>query len=142
MRVLGLDVGAKRIGVAVSDALGTVAQPLVTLERGEVERGARELRDLLEQYDVGRIVVGLPTSMDGREGEAATSMRAFARALEKRVEVPVATWDERLTTAIADAALIQGGVRREARKRKRDMVAATLILQSYLDHQRVGEPGP
>jgi putative Holliday junction resolvase len=130
-RVMGLDVGGKRIGVAVSDELGLIATPV-----GFVTRGARdrdELRKLVARWGVARLVVGLPTGLSGREGPQAAEVRAFADALAADLGLPLAYWDERLTTAIAERALIESGRRRERRKEQIDAVAAAVMLQSYLD---------
>jgi putative Holliday junction resolvase len=130
-RVMGLDVGGKRIGVAVSDELGLIATPV-----GFVTRGARdrdELRKLVARWGVARLVVGLPTGLSGREGPQAAEVRAFADALAADLGLPLDYWDERLTTAIAERALIESGRRRERRKEQVDAVAAAIMLQSYLD---------
>lgn len=132
-RLIGLDVGERRIGVAVSDELGLIASPVesVDLKRDGIEA----LHALINQYDPERIIVGLPTGLSGREGPQAASVRAFARELEATSGRKVTLWDERLTTAIAERSLIETGHRRQRRKERIDAVAAALILQSYLDAQ-------
>lgn len=133
-RLIGLDVGGRRVGVAVSDELGLVASPVeaVDLKRG----GMAKLREVIERYDPEAIVVGLPTGLSGREGPQAAAVREFAARLQAIVERPIAFWDERLTTFIAEQALIETGHRRRERKGRVDAVAASLILQSYLEHHR------
>jgi len=128
---MALDVGARRVGVAVSDELGMIASPVesVDLKRDGLER----LRMLIERYQPARLVVGLPRSMRGGEGMQAAETRAFAKELEADTGVPVTYWDERLTTSMAEQALIASGRRRKERKERVDAVAAALILQNYLD---------
>ena len=132
--MIGLDVGERRVGVAVSDELGLIASPVETvdLKRG----GLPALCAIIERYDPERIVVGMPTGLSGREGPQATAVRAFADQLAAAIGRPIEFWDERLTSFIAEQALIETGHRREARKQRIDAVAASLILQSYLDARR------
>lgn len=133
-RILGLDIGERRIGVAVSDEMGTIASPVGMIRReGDV---ARELKALVERYGAVRLVAGLPVGLSGREGPQAAVVREFAEALAGEVDVPLEYWDERLSTAVAERTLIAGGTRRNKRKEKIDAVAAAVILQGYLDHQR------
>jgi putative Holliday junction resolvase len=132
--LLGLDIGGRRIGIAVSDELGTIASPLEALDRSP--RGIERLRELVAAYDPRALVVGLPTGLSGREGVQAAEVRAFAEELAALVQRPVIYWDERLTTAIAERALVASGARRARRKRLVDAVAAAVMLQSYLDWQR------
>ena len=142
-RALALDVGERRVGVAVSDETGVVATPLATVARGRDDLG--EIARLVAEWEVDRVVVGLPTGLSGREGPQAASVRAFAAALAARLgpEPPLDFWDERLTTAIAERALIAAGTRRAQRKERVDAVAAAVILQGYLDarRRRRGEGG-
>jgi len=133
-RLLGLDIGGRRIGVAVSDELGMIASPVAMIERGSDV--ARELRALIERYGASRLVAGLPVGMSGREGSQAAETRAYADALAAEVGLPLEYWDERLTTSIAEKHLIATGTRREKRKQRVDAVAAAVILQGYLDNQR------
>jgi putative Holliday junction resolvase len=130
-RVLGLDVGGKRIGVAVSDDLGTIASPVGFVLRGQGDR--REFRRLIEEYGAGRLVVGLPAGLSGREGPQAADVRFYAEALASDLDLPFDYWDERLTTAIAERSLIEAGSRRDRRKEQVDAVAAAVMLQGYLD---------
>ena len=132
VRILCLDVGDRRIGVAVSDPLGITAQPLDTYTRVGYGPDVRHIAALAARYDTGRVLCGLPRNMDGSQGGQADKVRAFAAELEK-AGLRVSYWDERMTTVSAERALIQGGVRRDARKQKVDMVAATVILQAFLD---------
>jgi len=133
-RILGLDIGERRIGVAVSDEMGTIASPVGMIRReGDV---VRELKALVERYGAVRLVAGLPVGLSGREGPQAAVVREFAEALAGEVDVPLEYWDERLSTAVAERTLIAGGTRRNKRKEKIDAVAAAVILQGYLDHQR------
>ena len=136
-RTLALDVGDKRIGVAVSDLLGITAQPLETYTRIGYGPDVRHFTELAARYDTRNVLCGLPRNMDGSQGGQAEKVRAFAEQLEQ-AGLRVAYWDERLTTATAERALIAGNVRREQRKQKVDMVAAVVILQAYLD---AGGPG-
>lgn len=133
-RILGIDIGERRIGVAVSDEMGTIASPVGMIRReGDV---VRELKALVERYGAVRLVAGLPVGLSGREGPQAAVVREFAEALAGEVDVPLEYWDERLSTAVAERTLIAGGTRRNKRKEKIDAVAAAVILQGYLDHQR------
>jgi len=133
MKVLGLDVGEKRIGVAVSDALGWTAQGVTVLNRTESSRDFEELRSLIESMEVTRVVVGLPRNMDGTLGSSAQRVQLFAKEIEERLLVPVTLWDERWTSAEATRLLITADVSRKRRRQVVDKLAAVLILQSYLD---------
>ena len=132
MRILGLDVGDKRIGLAVSDALGITAQGLETIGRGDSGSFERVLRE----YEITEIVVGLPLNMDGTKGVRAEGAALFAEGLRNKYSVPVRLWDERLSTAHAEREMIRGDLSRRKRKGLSDMVAAQLILQSYLDAKK------
>jgi len=133
MRVLGLDVGDRRIGVALSDETGLLASPLPTLERVGPRKDLKAIAALVRDRGAGEIVVGLPYNMDGSVGPQAEKVRAFAEALAPVARVPVRYWDERLTTVEAEQILIERDVSRRRRKGLVDQVAAVLILQSYLD---------
>ncbi|MFL5759603.1 MAG: Holliday junction resolvase RuvX [Thermomicrobiales bacterium] len=133
-RLLGLDVGGKRTGVAISDELGVLASPVGFVLRGAHDRA--EFRDLVRRWSVAGLVVGLPTSLSGREGPQAAEVRAYADALAADLGLDLAYWDERLTSSMAERALIESGFRRERRRERIDAVAAALILQSYLDSKR------
>ena len=133
---MGLDFGARTVGVAVSDPLGLTAQGVETVRReneNQLRRTLARLEALIAQYQVEKIVVGYPKHMNGDIGERAEKSAAFAEKLRKRTGLPVELWDERLTTVAADRALIEAGVRRENRKHYVDKIAAVLILQGYLD---------
>ncbi len=134
MKAIGLDLGEKRIGVAVSDKSGGIARPLTTLsgEQPTCEIIA-DILNLAAQHEAQKIVIGMPTRLSGEAGPAAQKAAQFARALAAETSLQVTTWDERLTTALAEKAMISANVRRQKRRQKIDKVAATLILQNYLD---------
>jgi putative Holliday junction resolvase len=133
-RTMGLDVGGRRVGVAISDEMGMIASPLATidLDRDGLER----LVELISRYDPVLIVVGLPVTMRGREGSQAVGTKAFAARLAERIDRPIVFWDERLTSSAAERLLTDAGVGRKRRRELVDAVAAALLLQSYLDAQR------
>ena len=132
--MLGLDLGSRRIGVAVSDSAGTVATPYAVLQRtGDRVRDHRAVADLVAEVEAERVVVGLPLSLDGSMGPAATAMAAEADELRAALAVPVDTHDERLTTVTADRSLREMKMKAEARRRVVDKVAAAVMLQSWLD---------
>ncbi|MGE5704384.1 MAG: Holliday junction resolvase RuvX [Clostridia bacterium] len=133
MRLLGLDYGDKTIGVAVSDELGWTAQGVETIRRQSGEKDLARLRELIAQYQVGEIVVGLPKNMNGTIGPRGELCQKFADKLARETSLPVKMWDERLTTMAAEKMLISADVSREKRKKVIDKMAATLILQGYLD---------
>jgi len=133
MRILALDHGTVRIGVAVSDELRMIATPLEFIPAEPVSDCIERLRLLLREKEVGQIVVGMPRNMDGSLGPAADKVREFIDTLSTAVQVPIRTWDERLTSAQANRLLIQGNVRRQDRKQVVDKMAAAILLQSYLD---------
>lgn len=141
-RILALDLGDVRIGVAVSDPLGMTGQPLEALPRIGPRKDAGRIAALVGEWEVGTIVVGLPRLMSGAEGSAAAAAREFAGRLERRLpQVRVLLWDERLTTAQVEREMIAGGVRRARRREVVDGLAATLVLQSFLEaSSTVGEP--
>jgi putative Holliday junction resolvase len=136
MRRLGLDIGERRIGVAVSDPSGTVATPLTVLDARSLARYASALRRLLDDYEVAEVVVGLPLTMSGESGPQADSVRATARRLLEPLGVPVVYHDERLSSAEARRAMSDAGADTRAQRGSVDMVAAALVLQAYLDTQR------
>jgi putative Holliday junction resolvase len=133
MRVLAVDPGAKRVGVAISDPTGTIAQALTTLPAEPLATLAERLSELAAQQQAARIVVGLPRRMDGSYGPEAASARTLAGELRKASRLPVELVDERLTTVAAERSLVEGGVRRAKRRMAVDRVAAALLLQSHLD---------
>lgn len=132
-RFLGIDLGSKRIGCAISDPLNITAQPLPVIPFTSVDSLAQSLARLIEQYDVHRIVVGLPLNMNGSEGPAAQSARQIAHDLEKILNIEFIFRDERLSTREVERVLIEGNVRRNARRQRIDSLAAVLILQGFLD---------
>lgn len=139
MRIMGLDFGAKTVGVAISDALLVTAQGIEIIRRKEenkLRRTLARIEELILEYEVEEIVLGLPKNMNNSSGERAELTLEFQEKLERRTGLPVYTWDERLTTVAADKAMIETGIRREKRKDYVDMIAAVLILQGYLDARR------
>ena len=137
MRVLALDLGSKRIGVAVSDRSGTIATPLTVVQRsGDVALDHARIAALVSEEEAVRVVVGLPLSLDGSLGPAAQAARAEAEALAEVVPVPVESFDERLTTVTAERALMEAKMRGQARRRVVDKVAAAVMLQAWLDRAR------
>lgn len=136
MRILGLDFGSKTVGVAVSDGLLLTAQGIETIERkdeSKLRKTCARIEELIAEYEVTEIVLGLPKNMNNTEGERVEKTKAFGEMLERRTGLPVHYWDERLTTVAAEQILMESGVRRENRKAVIDKVAAGLILQGYLD---------
>jgi putative holliday junction resolvase len=135
-RAMSLDVGERRIGVAIGDELDMISSPLTVVQRGDGDLA--EIRDLAIAKGIDRIVVGLPTGMSGREGPQAALVREFAEALATTVPagLRIEFWDERLTTAVAERVLRERGNRRQRRKGEVDAVAAAVILQGYLDASR------
>jgi len=133
MRILALDHGTKRIGVAVSDETKTIAQPLEYIPAEPFADFLKRLKELLIAKEVDLILIGLPRNMDGSYGPAAQKVQAFIAVLKTAITVPVKTWDERLTSAQANRVLIQARVRRDKRKETVDKMAAAILLQSYLD---------
>ena len=133
MRILALDHGTKRIGVAVSDETKTIAQPLEYILTEPFAAFLERLRKILVEKEIDLILIGQPRNMDGSYGPAAQKVEAFVGVLKTAITVPIKLWDERLTSTMANRALIQGNVRREKRKEKVDAMAAAILLQSYLD---------
>lgn len=139
-RILALDPGTKRIGVAVSDEMGWIAQPLETFERRSIEEDVAHIRELVLRHDVNQIVLGLPLRLHGQAGPEAENVRRFIERLEQDLKIPIVAWDERLTSKSAEDMLIGAGVSRKKRKGVVDRVAAAILLQSYLDaHMQKGE---
>ncbi len=134
-RYLGLDPGERRVGVAVSDATGTIATPLEFLD-SRAESHEQRLVDLCSEWEITEIVVGLPVSLDGTEGPAAARSRVFGDAVAGRTGVSVVFHDERFTTVTAEQALLESGMKRRSRSQKRDQIAAAVMLQSFLDKRR------
>jgi putative Holliday junction resolvase len=133
MRILALDHGTKRIGVALSDETKTIAQPLEYILTEPADKFLERLKVILAEKEVDLILIGLPRNMDGTYGPATEKVKAFINVLKETITIPIKTWDERLTSTMANRVLIQGGVRRDQRKEKVDKMAAAILLQSYLD---------
>jgi len=136
MRILALDHGTKRIGVAISDETKTIAQPLEYIPAEPFADFLARLKKLLVEKEIDLVLIGLPRNMDGSYGPASQKVEAFVAVLRGAISVPVKTWDERLTSSQANQVLIQGKVRRSQRKEKVDKMAAAILLQSYLDGGR------
>ncbi len=138
MRIMGLDFGSKTVGVAVSDALLLTAQGVEIIRRKEenkLRQTLARIEELIVEYEVEEIVLGLPKHMNGSEGVRVELTEEFKEKLERRTGLPVTFWDERLTTVSADRTMMEAGIRRENRKDYVDMLAATFILQGYLDRR-------
>ncbi len=133
MRILGLDYGTKRIGIAISDELKMIAQPLEFIPAEPFANALARLKEILREKEVEMIVIGMPRNMDGSYGPAALKVQEFAAALKGALTVPTRFWDERLTSTQANRFLIEANVRRDQRKQKVDKTAAAILLQSYLD---------
>lgn len=135
IRILGIDFGEKRMGLALSDPLGITAQGLFTYER-KGERGDMDfIAGLVEEYVITRIVIGMPRNMNGSYGESAEKVRNFGCLLQEQLQIPMDYWDERLTTAAVQRVLIEADISRKKRKKVIDKLAAVAILQNYLDYQ-------
>jgi putative Holliday junction resolvase len=139
VRILGLDIGSKRIGVAISDELGFTAQGIETLSCKSPEDDAAAIARLAEKYDVEEIVVGIPYNMDGSAGPQAEKVRAAVERIKQRAKVPMQEWDERLSTVAAERVLVEADMSRSKRRKVIDKVAAVIILQGYLDKKRLKE---
>ena len=133
MRILALDHGTRRIGVAVSDETRTIAQPLEYIPAEPFAGFLDRLKQLIREKEVDLILIGLPRNMDGSYGPAAEKVQTFVGVLANAITIPIKTWDERLTSVQANRVLIQGGARRDKRKQKVDQTAAAILLQSFLD---------
>lgn len=136
MRLMGLDIGNKIIGVAISDELGITAQGLKTIECKSMEEDLKEINSIISKYDVKKIVVGMPINMDGTYGRQAEFTIQWIKVIEDKIKVPIVTWDERLSTVEASKTLLKADISRKKRKKVIDKLAATIILQGYLDHLR------
>ena len=140
MRYLGLDVGDRRIGLALSDETGSLASGLPTFERRGPRQDPRAIAELVRTHEAGEVVVGLPRRLDGQVGPQAEKVLQFIEQLRSVIKVPVVPWDERFTSVVAEQALLEAGASRKKRKENIDKVSAILILQSYLDYLRVAAP--
>jgi putative Holliday junction resolvase len=133
MRILAIDHGTKRMGLALTDELKMIAQPLEFFPAEPIQPFLNRLKELIREKEVELILVGMPRNMDGSYGPAALKVQEFVVVLKEALGIPIKTWDERLTSAQANRFLVQGGVRRDQRKEKVDKMAAAILLQSYLD---------
>ncbi len=139
MRILGIDYGEKRIGLALSDRSNMVARSLKVLNRNGTRSWLEEIKAIVDQNKIEKIVIGLPRNMNGSLGEKAKEVLAFVKVLEKAVGVPTVTWDERLTTVSAEKVLLQAELSRKKRKDILDKLSACIILQNYLDSIESGQ---
>jgi putative holliday junction resolvase len=133
MRILGLDVGSKTIGVAISDPLGWTAQGITTIKRTKKDQDIEEIRKICKEYSVESIVVGLPKNMNGTIGDSGEKVLDFSEEIKETLELKVEMWDERLTTVAAHKAMLEADLSRGKRKKIVDKIAAIYILQGYLD---------
>jgi len=133
MRILALDVGEKRIGVAMSDPLGILSSPLTQINKRSNETAIDTILDLVHEHEVERIIAGLPYSLNGSIGPQAKRVRNFLKKLSDRLDIPIETWDESYTTVAAEGKMVEAGIPKDRRKKQIDAVAATIILQEYLD---------
>ena len=133
MRIMALDVGSRTIGIACSDALLMTAQGIETIRRTSLENDFNRLRELISEYEVHELVVGMPKNMNGTKGERAEKTEAFVEKMKEVISTPVVFWDERLSTVMAERQLIAADVSRKKRKGVIDKMAAVVILQGYLD---------
>ena len=133
MKIISLDIGTVRIGIATSDIMEIIASAYEVYRRKNLVEDVKYIASLVSKLDAGEIVIGLPLKLDGSEGQSVEMARAFGEELSKLVSVPIIYQDERLSTVSAERILIESGVRREKRKDKIDSIAATIILQTYLD---------
>ncbi|MDK2820136.1 MAG: putative pre6S rRNA nuclease [Clostridia bacterium] len=136
MRIMGLDVGTKTIGVAISDPLGLTAQGITTIKRRNKKADLTALKNYVEQYEVEQVVIGLPRNMNGTMGPTADMVQNFSALIKDELGLPIHFYDERLTTVAANKLLLEGDLSRKRRKKVIDQVAATYILQGFLDRNR------
>ncbi|GAB3050511.1 Holliday junction resolvase RuvX [Virgibacillus ainsalahensis] len=137
MKIIGMDVGSKTIGVAVSDALGWTAQGLTTIKWNENELNSadEELKKIIVEHEIGKAIIGLPKNMNGTIGERGEASQRFAKHIEAVYNIPTVLWDERLTTVAAERVLLEADMSRKKRKKVIDKMAAVMILQGYLDQK-------
>lgn len=133
MRILALDHGTRRIGVAVSDEMKMIASPLEYIPAEPIDKVLARLQEIIREKQVALILIGMPRNMDGTYGPAAEKVKEFIGKLQQQITTPIKTWDERLTSVMANRVLLQGNVRRDKRKQAVDKMAAAILLQSYLD---------
>lgn len=143
MRALGVDLGSKRIGIAISDSEGRVATPIDTVHRkGDLQREHREIHDLVVEWEAEIVVVGLPLSLDGSLGPAAKGVLKEVDKMGAALQVPIETYDERLTTVTAERSLMEQNLGAAERRKVVDRLAAAILLQAWLDRQRSEDPSP
>jgi putative Holliday junction resolvase len=133
MEILGIDIGQRRIGLAIANSSSYIAQPLRVLNRKNIEADIKELKKIIEEYKIGEIIMGFPLNMYGHKGKKAKEAIDFADLLRRKLSLKVRLWDERLTTVQGEKVLLEADMSRAKRKKVRDKLAAQLILQSYLD---------
>ncbi|MCR4430754.1 MAG: Holliday junction resolvase RuvX [Tepidanaerobacteraceae bacterium] len=135
MRILGLDIGEKKIGVAISDELGFTAQGIGVIARQTLEQDLKQIENLVRQYNIDKIVLGLPRNMNGTFGPQSQLVKSFGELLKRNIKIEISYWDERLTTIEAERSLIEGDMSRKKRRGVIDKIAAVLILQGYLNYR-------
>lgn len=135
-RILGLDVGDTTIGLALSDVLRSIASPLLTIERSKFSKDAKQLQDIIAKHKVAGLVIGYPVNMDGSHGPRTQSTRTFVSNLSKQVQLPMLLWDERLTTMAVERAMLEADLSRQKRAQLVDKLAASYMLQGFLDSIR------
>ena len=137
MRILGIDLGEKRIGIAVSDPMGITALPVIVIKSAGASEDIEKIKEIAAKYgEVSEIIIGLPKTLKGKIGIEAEKALRFKELLEEKTSIPVKTWDERFTTKEAERTLIEAGLRREKRKNVIDRIAAAYLLQGYLDSKK------
>ena len=136
MRIMGLDIGSRTIGVAISDELGMIAQGLKTIKRRSMEEDLKEISLIITQFKINKIVVGLPKNMDGTIGKQAEMVFQWIKTVQEKIHLPMLTWDERLSTVEASKILLEADLSRKKRKGVIDKLAAVIILQGYLNQSR------
>lgn len=139
MRIMSLDVGSRTIGIACSDALLMTAQGIETIRRTSLEKDFNRLQELITEYEVHELVVGMPKNMNGTKGERAEKTEEFVKKMKEVIDLPVTYWDERLSTVMAERQLIAADVSRKKRKSVIDKMAAVVILQGYLDRLQINK---
>lgn len=140
MRILGIDYGTRRLGLALSDPLGITAQPFSTMERTSKKREVEKLKEIISEYEVEQIVIGLPTGMNGSPGKLWDEVQQYITLLERTLGLEIHGWDERLTTTEAERMLIGADVSRKRRREVTDKIAAAIMLQAYLDAHYSNKP--
>ena len=136
MRIMGLDIGSHTVGVAITDELRITAQGLKTIRRKSKEEDLEELIKIIDQFEIGKIVVGLPKNMNGTLGKQAEMVLQWIKAIREKVDLPIVTWDERFSTVEASRVLLEADLSRRKRKKAIDKLAAVIILQGYIEKDR------